>query len=172
MPSGKEKLRPESPGWWTGDRIVAAIQAWAQRTGQPPTSEEWRQPLSAPVNTADGLARRSSRPTTARVIRVFGSWSESIEAAGFHAAPPGQATQEATAVSADSSHRVERSSGYPPLVEMDGRERREFHEALLDADSFEDYRANGRGRSPKRSRTGRSRAGGFLMGKAHQNPCT
>jgi hypothetical protein len=27
---------------------------------------------------------------------------------------------------------------YPPLVEMDDRQRREFHEALLDADSFED----------------------------------
>jgi hypothetical protein len=23
---------PESPAWWTGDRIVAAIQAWAERT--------------------------------------------------------------------------------------------------------------------------------------------
>src|SRR5215211_9113113 len=28
--------------------------------------------------------------------------------------------------------------GYPPLVEMDDRRRREFHEVLLDADSFED----------------------------------
>jgi hypothetical protein len=28
--------------------------------------------------------------------------------------------------------------GYPPLVDMDDRQRREFHETLLDADSFED----------------------------------
>ena len=28
--------------------------------------------------------------------------------------------------------------GYPPLVEMDERQRREFHEALLEADTFED----------------------------------
>jgi len=34
--------------------------------------------------------------------------------------------------------RVEKVVGYPPLVEMDDRQRREFHEALLDADSFED----------------------------------
>jgi hypothetical protein len=36
------------------------------------------------------------------------------------------------------SRRVEKAVGYPPLVEMDDRQRREFHEALLDADSFED----------------------------------
>ena len=40
-------------------------------------------------------------------------------------------------VSAELSHRVERAVGYPPLSEM-GAERREFHEALLDADSFVD----------------------------------
>jgi hypothetical protein len=40
--------------------------------------------------------------------------------------------------SADLSRRVEKVVGYPPLVDMDDRQRREFHEALLDADSFED----------------------------------
>jgi hypothetical protein len=40
--------------------------------------------------------------------------------------------------SADLSRRVERVVGYPPLVEMDDQRRREFHEALLDADAFED----------------------------------
>jgi hypothetical protein len=42
--------------------------------------------------------------------------------------------------SADLSRRVEKVVGYPPLVDMDDRLRREFHEALLDADSFEDLR--------------------------------
>jgi hypothetical protein len=55
---------------WTRDQIVAAIQAWAERTGQPPTANEWRQ-------------QRPSRPTTRRVIRVFGSWNAAIVAAGF-----------------------------------------------------------------------------------------
>ena len=41
-------------------------------------------------------------------------------------------------MSAELSRRVERIVGYPTLVEMDDRQRREFHEALLDADSFED----------------------------------
>jgi hypothetical protein len=40
--------------------------------------------------------------------------------------------------SAVLSRRVERIVGYPPLVDMDDRQRREFHEALLEADSFED----------------------------------
>jgi hypothetical protein len=45
--------------------------------------------------------------------------------------------------SADLSRRVEKVVGYPPLVEMDDRQRREFHEALLDADSFEDLPGKG-----------------------------
>ena len=36
------------------------------------------------------------------------------------------------------SRRVEKVVRYPPLVDMDDRQRREFHEALLDADSFDD----------------------------------
>lgn len=40
--------------------------------------------------------------------------------------------------SADLSRRVEKAVGYPPLSELDDLQRREFHEALLDADTFED----------------------------------
>jgi hypothetical protein len=40
--------------------------------------------------------------------------------------------------SADPSRRVEKVLGYPPLSEMSDAQRREFHEALLDADAFED----------------------------------
>jgi hypothetical protein len=36
------------------------------------------------------------------------------------------------------SRRVRKVVGYPPLCEMSDLQRREFHEALLDADSFED----------------------------------
>jgi hypothetical protein len=36
------------------------------------------------------------------------------------------------------SRRVEKVVGYPPLSEMGDAQRREFHEALLDAGSFED----------------------------------
>ena len=40
--------------------------------------------------------------------------------------------------SAALSRRVEKVVGYPPLCDMSELQRREFHEALLDADSFED----------------------------------
>ena len=34
--------------------------------------------------------------------------------------------------------RVGKAVGYPPLCEMSEPQRREFHEALLDADTFDD----------------------------------
>ena len=36
--------------------------------------------------------------------------------------------------SAELSRRVEKVVGYPPLCDMGDAQRREFHEALLDAD--------------------------------------
>ena len=42
--------------------------------------------------------------------------------------------------SADLSRRVEKVVGYPPLSELGEGQRREFHEELLDAASFEDLR--------------------------------
>ena len=40
--------------------------------------------------------------------------------------------------SAELSRRVEKVVGYPPLSEMSDRQRREFHDALIEAASFED----------------------------------
>jgi hypothetical protein len=40
--------------------------------------------------------------------------------------------------SAALSRRVEKVGGYPPLSELGDLQRREFHEALLEADAFED----------------------------------
>jgi hypothetical protein len=40
--------------------------------------------------------------------------------------------------SAELSRRVEKVVGYPPLSEMGADHRRDFHEALLEASSFED----------------------------------
>jgi hypothetical protein len=39
---------------------------------------------------------------------------------------------------AELSHRVRKIAAYPPLCDMSDLQRREFHEALRDADSFED----------------------------------
>jgi hypothetical protein len=40
--------------------------------------------------------------------------------------------------STELSRRVEKVVGYPPLSELGDLQRREFHEALLEAGSFED----------------------------------
>ena len=40
--------------------------------------------------------------------------------------------------SVELSRRVEKVVGYPPLSEIGDLQRREFHEALLEAGSFED----------------------------------
>ena len=40
--------------------------------------------------------------------------------------------------STELSRRVEKLVGYPPLSEMSDDQRRDFHESLLDGDSFED----------------------------------
>jgi hypothetical protein len=40
--------------------------------------------------------------------------------------------------STELGRRVGKVVGYPPLSEMSDQQRREFHEAVLDADDFED----------------------------------
>ena len=58
--------------------------------------------------------------------------------------------------SADLSRRVEKVVGYPPLSELGELQRREFHEALLEAGTLRICLGGGRRRSWRRSRTGRS----------------
>jgi hypothetical protein len=43
------------------------------------------------------------------------------------------------------SRRVRKVVGYPPFPEMSDLQHREFHEALLDADPFEDLPGGGSG---------------------------
>jgi hypothetical protein len=40
--------------------------------------------------------------------------------------------------SAELSRRVRKAAAYPPLSEMNTEQHRELHEALLEADTFED----------------------------------
>jgi hypothetical protein len=42
------------------------------------------------------------------------------------------------AIDRDRSTGLDKHFGYPPLCEMSDLQRREFHEALLDADTFKD----------------------------------
>jgi len=75
------------PPYWTRDRIVAAIQRWARRTGKPPTRVAWEQPLRG-LLSAEGPVEPKHRPSAATVVKVFGSWSAGIAAAGFEPRPP------------------------------------------------------------------------------------
>jgi hypothetical protein len=58
--------------------------------------------------------------------------------------------------SGGTSRRVGKLVGYPPLSEMSAEQRREFHEALLDADDFEDLPGKCKRQSSRQSRTGRT----------------
>jgi hypothetical protein len=49
--------------------------------------------------------------------------------------------------SAELSRRVGKVVGYPPLCEMSAEQRREFHEALLEAEASKICRVSGRRRS-------------------------
>ena len=40
--------------------------------------------------------------------------------------------------SVELSRRVGKAVAYPPLIDMDARQRRELHTALIDAHTFED----------------------------------
>ena len=58
--------------------------------------------------------------------------------------------------SAELSRRVAKVVGYPPLSEMSPEQHREFHEALLDADTFEDLPGKWQAAIIKAEETGRS----------------
>jgi hypothetical protein len=60
--------------------------------------------------------------------------------------------------SAQLSRRVGKVVGYAPLGEMGPEQRREFHEALLEAETLEDLPVSGRRPFSRRSRTGRTSA--------------
>ena len=51
--------------------------------------------------------------------------------------------------STELSRRVRKVVAYPPLVEMSAEHRREFHEALLKADSFENLPGKWQAAVPK-----------------------
>lgn len=61
---------------WSRQSIIEAVQAWAARHGAPPTMPQWKR--AAPEH-----------PEKSTVQRVFGSWNEMIEAAGFGPRRPG-----------------------------------------------------------------------------------
>jgi Homing endonuclease associated repeat len=69
--------------YWTEERIIQAIQRWAERhDGEPPAAHEWRRKRQRDLRPMLGNGP-GSRPSACTVYRVFGSWNAAIEAAGF-----------------------------------------------------------------------------------------
>ncbi len=76
---------------WTPDLIVAAIADWAELYGAPPAAADWNPAMARRQGRPDRAERHAAGdwPYYRSVVDYFGSWSAAIEAAGWHARPPG-----------------------------------------------------------------------------------
>jgi hypothetical protein len=54
---------------WTDERIVAALEDWADANGDAPTQKKWEPARSV--------------PSASTIRRHFGSWGDALDAAGF-----------------------------------------------------------------------------------------
>lgn len=69
-------------GYWTRERIIAAIQKWARtHNGRPPSRGDW-QKTGPGGKLRPGEQARRKWPSISSIIRMFGSWNTAIEAAG------------------------------------------------------------------------------------------
>lgn len=74
--------------YWNKERIVEAIQRFAEEHGRRPSSSEWLSPTAdQKKNTRFG---KDGYPYATTVLYHFGSWANAIEAAGFERPVIGQ----------------------------------------------------------------------------------
>jgi uncharacterized protein YgfB (UPF0149 family) len=90
---------------WTREIVMERIAQWAEEHGQPPTAAQWnpaRARIMADKANAkartwlDGIAafEQGGWPSQDTVDRLFGGWSNAIEAAGFAKRPAGRTSIE------------------------------------------------------------------------------
>jgi hypothetical protein len=72
--------------------------------------------------------------------------------------------------SAELSRRVRKVVAYPPLSEMSTEQRRELHESLLEADTFEDLAGKWQAAILRRSRASRSCGSSGTTDRCYRNP--
>lgn len=78
-----QKRDRDGDPYWTADRIIAAMRAWAGRTGSTPTYAQWGRRRKTKTHPSGFPAGGRSRPTAATVEKVFGSWTAAVDAAGL-----------------------------------------------------------------------------------------
>jgi DNA-binding CsgD family transcriptional regulator len=93
QPRYEPRARKSAPGTWTKERITAALRDWFDAVGETPLSYEWAprsaELLGLPMAGAVRWMRAYPRwPSTATVVRQFGSWASAIRAANL---PPARA---------------------------------------------------------------------------------
>jgi hypothetical protein len=106
--------------YWTRDRVIKAIQAWAHRTGAPPTYKEWTR------SRQNGYRWRGKRrPSAFHVRKLFGSWNAAIEAAGLPARARHGGGRHRPATHCKRGHRLT-----PANRSANGRQCRICHRAV------------------------------------------
>jgi hypothetical protein len=94
-----QKRDLDGEAYWTPQRIIRAMQRWAERTGSAPSSKDWERRRRGRVllNPAGLRAPRRDRPSSPTVVRVFGSWSAGADVCSLaDAVIPGSAEPHAS----------------------------------------------------------------------------
>lgn len=91
-PTHCKECAPRANRLWPKERIIKKIKEWAERYGEPPTSEDWNPSLVRwrGGHNATAISERFSAgewPWAITVRTRFGSWNAGIAAAGFEPRP-------------------------------------------------------------------------------------
>jgi hypothetical protein len=73
--------------------VLAAIQEWARRYGEPPSAVDWNPALARRQGRQERAERHGAGdwPYYSTVVNLCGGWNAAITAAGYTARPQGHA---------------------------------------------------------------------------------
>jgi hypothetical protein len=118
-PKHCHRCAPKAATIWTRERIIDAIQDYAEQYGRPPSATEWS-PHAAIRVYRDDIAERFYEdgcwPSTVIVQTRFGSWNAAIAAAGFSPLKTGHKHTDIAAsygVSTNSIYHALKRMGVP-----------------------------------------------------------
>lgn len=86
---------------WTRETVIAAMQRWADRFGEPPRIRNWNpngaREIGHPEMSVVYEAELGDWPSVTSVCHVFGSWNAAIVASGFKPRPANHRGKETVA---------------------------------------------------------------------------